>query len=390
MNNIKVCLIFLLFYNLNYAQKNKFEAIIKDAETLKPIEYVNIYCDEDISNNATGTISNENGEFNFDSSNTKITFSHLNYELLSVLLTPEIKEILLKPKQYVLDEIIVSNINPRDYLKNIMNLTNKRIDKNTLLKSYCRETVKVKNEFTKYSDALIDYYVQKGNGKSVLLLTQSRAIKNKNLDQEDDGSINNKNSAFDVRDYVKKAYNFESIDKLLEDDNYEFERKIKKEANGNEVEFVEIIPNEKSSEMLKKGYIIIDPKTKSIVEFKIYTSDNHIKNAKTVNLLIAKVRINKTFIWSKFKIINNQYILTYNKKQVNMHIKIGTKLDQDFDYASDLFVYEFNKNVNLPAKGYGNKSIFEAGNNFTEEFWKKYNVYPLGTETEKFINANQR
>lgn len=385
-----IFLIILLSFSISWSQSNKFVGIIKDSETLQPITYVNIFSEDDLKNNTTGTISNENGEFIVENNKTKISFSHISYENLTIDINTSQKEIFLKPKNYILDEIVVSNINPRDYLKKIMSLSNARLDKNTLLKSYCREIVKVNNEFTKYSDALVDYAIQKGNGKSVLTLKQSRTIQNNKLDNAENESIESKNSAFDIRDYVKKAYNFEYIQKLLENDDYEFERRIKKEANGEEYEFVEIIPKAESDEMLNTGYIIIDQKTNSIIEFKIYSSENHLKNAKTINLLIAKVKVNKKLIWSKFKIIGNQYVLIYNKKQVAMHIKIGSSVNHDFDYLSDLFVYEFKNNEEIPVKGYNKKTIFEAGNNFTEKFWTKYNVFPLGADIENFISLNQK
>ncbi|SRX76450.1 hypothetical protein AEQU3_03450 [Aequorivita antarctica] len=296
----------------------------------------------------------------------------------------------MKPKNYVLDEIVISNEKPKDYLKKIIKLSKNKIDKNTLLKGYCREIVKVNNEYTKYSDALVDYYIKKGNGKANLVLGQHRALKSNNLINEDDKSIGNDNSPINVKDYVKNAYSFETIEKLLKSDDYEFERKIMKEANGDEYEYIGIIPNEESDEMLNKGYVIIDPKSKSILEFKIYTSENHLKNAKTINLLIAKAKRNNILVWSKFKIINNQYILIYSKKQVGMYIKMGKKVDHNFDYASDLFVYEFKNNVEIPDNGYSKKTLFEAGNSFTDNFWTKYNIFPLSENEEKFINSIQQ
>ena len=325
-----------------------------------------------------------------EDNNSKILFSHINYESFSIESDGNLKEIFLKPKNYVLDEVVIYNENPKNYLKKIINLSKNKIDKNTLLKGYCREIVKVNNEYTKFSDALVDYYIKKGNGKSNLILGQHRALKSNKLNDQDDKSIDNINSAFNIKDYVKSAYNFETIQKLLKSDGYEFERRIKKEANGEEYEYIGIIPNEESNEMLNKGYVIIDPKSKSILEFKIYTSENHLKNAKLINILIAKVKINNVLIWSKFKIINNQYILTYNKKQFGVYIKKGEKIDHNFDFASDLFVYEFKNNVEIPDKGYNNKTLFEAGNSFTEKFWLKYNVFPLSEKEEKFINSIQQ
>ncbi|MDO8987091.1 MAG: hypothetical protein Q7V14_02590, partial [Coriobacteriia bacterium] len=241
-----------------------------------------------------------------------------------------------------------------------------------------------------FSDALVNYYVNKDDGKSNVVLEQHRALKSNILNDKDDEGIDDINSLFNVKDYVKNAYNFEAIEKLLNNDDYEFERKIKKDSNGEEYEYIGIIPNDESDEMLNKGYIIIDPKIERILEYKIYTSENHLSNAELKNLLIAKARINKFLVWSKFKIINDQYILTYNKKQVEIYIKMGKKIDHNFDFTSDLFIYEFKKNVEIPKNRYNKKTIFQAGTNYTENFWEKYNIFPLSENEEKFINSIQK
>lgn len=391
MNMKTIYILLLLISNQIWSQNNKITGVIRDSETLQPIPYVSIYSENELKNNSTGSISNENGEFAIIiNTKSKITFSHINYELFSIESDGNLKEILLKPKSYVLDEIIISNEKPKDYLKKIISLSKNKINKNTLLKGYFREIVKVNNEHTKYSDALVDYYIKKGNGKSTLVLGQHRALKSNDLNNTDDKSIDNINTVFDVKDFVKNAYNFETIEKLLKSDDYEFERKIKKEANGNEYEYIGIIPNEESDEMLNKGYVIIDPKSKSILEFKIYTSENHLKNAKTRNLLIAKGRRNNFLVWSKYKIINNQAILIYNKRQVGMYIKMGKKVDHNFDFSCDLFIYEFKNNVEIPSNGYSKKTLFQAGNSFTENFWTNHNVFPLSEEEVKFINSIQQ
>jgi len=388
LNMKKNCILLLLISNLAWSQNIKIQGVVKDSETFQPIPYVNIYSEIELKNNSTGSISNENGEFTITiNSKSKIVFSHINYELFSIESDGNLKEIILRPKNYVLDKIVISSEKPKDYLKKIIRLSKNKINKNTLLRGYCREIVKVNNEYTKYSDALVDYYVKKGNGKSNLVLGQHRALRSDNLNNEDDESIGNDNSPINVQDYVKNAYNFETIEKLLKSDDYEFERKIKKEANGDEYEYIGIIPNGESDEMLNKGYVIIDPKSESILEFKVYTSENHLKNAKTINFLIAKAKRTKVLVWSKFKIINSQYILIYNKKQVGMYIKMGRKVDHNFDFASDLFVYEFKESVEIPGNGYNKKSLFEAGNSFTDNFWTKYNVFPLSENDEKFINS---
>lgn len=386
----KICILIFLISNLTWSQNTTISGIIKDSETLQPISFVNIYSENDLKNNYTGSISNENGEFSIINYKTNIVFSHVSYEPFTINSDENLEVIILKPKSYVLDEVVISNQNPKDYLRKIVALSNSKMDKNTLLKSYCREIVKINDEYTKFSDALVDYYVNKGDGKSNVVLGQHRALKSNVLNDKDDQNIDDVNSLFNVKDYVKSAYNFEAIEKLLNNDGYEFERKITKDSNGEEYEYLGIIPNDESDEMLNKGYVIIDPKRERILEYKIYTSENHLKNAKLKNLLIAKARINKSLVWSKFKIINDQYILTYNKKQVEMYIKMGKKIDHNFNFTSDLFIYEFKKSVEIPKKGYNKKTIFQAGTNYTENFWEKYNIFPLSENEENFINSIQK
>jgi len=388
MKNIFVLL--LLISSQTWSQTNKIRGVIKDSRTLQPISYVSIYSENELRNNSTGSISNENGEFTITINvQSKIVFSHINYEPFSIESNGNLKEILLNPKTYILDEIVISNEKPKDYLKKIINLSKNKIEKNTLLKGYFREIIKVNDEYTKFSDALVDYYIRKRNGNSTLVLGQHRALKSTNQSISYDEITETTNSVFSISDFVKNAYDFETLENLLKKDDYEFERKIKKEANGDEYEHIQIIPNEESNEMLNKGYVIIDPKSKNILEFKIYTSENHSKNAKTRNLLIAKGKRNKLLVWSKFKTINNQYILIYNKRQVGMHIKMGKKINHNFDFASDLFVYEFKNNVPIPENGYRKRTLFQAGNSFTDNFWTKYNVFPLSADEETFINSIQ-
>lgn len=386
----KILIFFLITVNIINAQNKEFSGIVKDSETLLPIEFVNIYFENEPNNSSTGSISNELGEFTLRNNEGKVTFSHINYESLTITLNKKFNEIILKPKNFILDEIVISTISTRDYLNKIIEDSGNKLNKNTLLKSYCREIVKVDNEFTKFSDALVDYYVKKGNGKSKILLKESRAFDNGNIDSKDNSGINEINSVFKLKDYVKNAYNFEMLEKIVKNENYEFERKLKKESNGKEYEFIKIIPNIESKQMLFKGFIIIDKISKKILEYRVNTSENHSENGKLINILIAKVKIKNSLKWSKFKIFNNQYILTYNKKQVEMFIEMGKKVNSDFNFNSDLFVYEFASDVKIPKKGYNKKTIYQAGTNYKEEFWKKYNSFPLTESQQNFIKTAKK
>ena len=57
----KILLLLIVLSNSIWAQTAKIEGVIKDAETLLPISYVNIFTEAELKNNSTGSISNENG-----------------------------------------------------------------------------------------------------------------------------------------------------------------------------------------------------------------------------------------------------------------------------------------------------------------------------------------
>jgi hypothetical protein len=381
--------IVLLFSAIGWSQSHNLTGVIKDANTMEPIPYVTISFENSVSHNYTGGISNENGEFSITDSGGKVIFNHVNYEPLSLELKYAHTEVLLQLKNYLLEEVVISKISPRDYLSDIIKNANSKVDKNTLLKSYCREIVKVNNDISKFSDGMVDYYVKKGNGKSEVIVSQHRAYKSNAIDDADDKSVEAINTIFDVKEHVQKAYSFNALEKVVVNGDYDFVRKIKKDTNGAEYEYIEIIPNEKSKHLLNKGYVIVDIETKNILEYKIYTSESHVKNARFYNFLFAKAKIHHTLKWSKFKIINDQYLLIYNKKELGVFLSSGKTLNHDFDFTSDLFVYEFDKDVPLPATGYTKKSLFQAGTSYTNEYWKNHNVFPLSTAEEHFIHAIQ-
>lgn len=378
-------LVFLFFTQLHFAQQ-KFNGIILDAETRTPIEYVNISLEISEKNNETGTISNEIGEFQVNETNSNLLISHLNYETLKISYSNLTKEILLKPKKYELEEIIVSNEDPRDYLMKIIKNSTIKLNKNTEFKAYGREVVKINNQISKFSDALVNYYIVKGNGKSKVTLEQNRAFKNKATEKlENEKNLNDLNSVFEINEYVKVAYDFKNITNLLKNKEYQFERKIKKSGT-EEYEVVEIIPNENSKKYLSKGYIVIDLKTNTILEFKIHSSENHAKNSEIKNILIAKLRLNKYLYWTKFKYVNNEYILNYNKKMIDAYIKFGSKINDNLEFMSDIFVYDYKSNVQIPEISYKKRTIFEAGTNIKDNYWNEHNVFPLSESEQLFLN----
>ncbi|NHN26090.1 carboxypeptidase-like regulatory domain-containing protein [Flavobacterium jejuense] len=381
----KKILFFLLFCCIGFSQENTIKGIIKDAETNEVIPFVNIIFKDSKDDFSSGSMSNENGEFSIDK--TKIVeFSHLNYESQNVELKESLNEIYLMPKVYILDEIIMSNISGKDHLKSLIKDAKIRAVKNTKLSTYGREIVKINNQYTKFADAKIDYFIKKGNGKSVLQIKQSRAFKADLIDSTS-SVLNSMDSAYDVRDYVKNAYNFDGIERLVKSNDYTFDRYLRRDESGFEYEYIKVIPNPDSDKLLYEGYVIVDSKTNKIIEFKVELAKSHKKNSKLKNIIIAKFKIIDHSVWCKLKYTNDQYELVYYKNSFDIYIQMGKKVHDNVSSTCDLFVYDYKNDVDIPKEGYKGKTIFEAGTNFTENFWNMNNIYPLKESEQQFINS---
>lgn len=381
MKNIITLL--LLMSSICWSQENKITGTIKDAKTMETIPFVNIIFKTNSTGELMGSMSNEEGEFSLNKEIKEVEFSHLNYETLNVTLSLNENEIVLEPKVFVLDELIMSDITAQDYLKDLIKQSKIRATKNTKLSTFGREVVKINNQYTKYADGQIDYYIKKGNGKSVLQMNQSRAFK-AILHDSTSSKINNTN-VNSIDKTVKNAYNFDLIEKIIKSKNYEFERYLRKDENNYEYEFIKIIPDSEINETLFDGFIIIDIKTKSIVEYKVQYAESHKKYSKLINILIAKAKLNDISKWVKFKIVDNQYILIYDKTSFDIFIKMGKKINDNIQSTCDLYVFDYKNDVEIPKKGYEGTSIFDAGTKFTDKYWDKYDAFPLKESDQEFV-----
>ena len=380
---------FILFFTAYYgiAQNTNLSAVVLDAETKIPIPNVSIYFDQDSTNSLIGTISNEEGKFTISSVNKKLIFSHVNYDPFTLNMTSDVHEVYLTPKTYLLDEIVISNEDPKVYLARIINNSLSTFDSHTLFKGYCRESVKIKDRLTKFSDALINFYVNKGKNKSKsLFVEQSRAFYNPEIDLNNEKNPESINSVYNVHDIIAEAYSLNYLSKLIaKSKNWEYVRKIKKSNTGEEIELVELVPNPATEKLLLCGYLIINPKTQKLLEYKINYSENHIKYAKEINLFSIKFKALKFLVWVKFKEFNGKNIVTYYQKDIGFFMNFNNKFEGNNEFKNELFIYEQQPIDKLPLKIYFKTSIFESGTNFSEEYWNKYNISPFSKEELNFI-----
>ncbi|WP_223034900.1 carboxypeptidase-like regulatory domain-containing protein [Hanstruepera marina] len=109
MNRTALFIVFLIISPIVYGQQIIMTGVLKDLETGKPIEFVNI----GVYNKNVGTISNFNGEFRLvlpiSFINDSLTISHVGYETIKIKIQKSKNiEISLTPKLNDLDEILIT------------------------------------------------------------------------------------------------------------------------------------------------------------------------------------------------------------------------------------------------------------------------------------------
>lgn len=385
---ITICL--LIIAHFSFSQSKTISGVIKDIATLQPIEAVSINLND--SNN--GTISNEEGKFRITISDTTktINFSHLYYNLETYVVKKNDTEIeiLLTPKEYILDEVVINKKPGKVMLQDALNASKSKLEKSVLLTTYYREFINVDNKYTNFSDGIIDYYIKRKSGASDLYVRQSRTfdLKDENASEREKAILSvNLN---DVSKAVSNAYNFKTLSQILNSDNYYFSSESKTETGGNSIIIITIEPKENiEKEFIYQGSVTYDSKTNLILDIDLRFSQEHKKFSKVHNVLIAKIKFNDMVRRTSFKIDSDNYVLLYSQVKVNVYVKFGKKINNTFESSSDITTLnykegEFELNA---SKKYKEKSLFTNGNKYTEEFWKKYNVRLLNEAEEKIINS---
>lgn len=387
----KISTLFLiLLVNSTFSQSKTITGIIKDITSSLPVESVSI----GVSGSNLGTISNEDGKFRITipENSNKIEFSHLYYKLetYSIKQNDTEIEIYLTPKSFALDEVVINHKPGKELLVNAVNASKEKLEKSIVLKTYYREFVNVDDKYTSFSDGLVDYYVKRKNGASDLQVKQSRVFDLKDEKASEREKAIQMVNLNDIRDAITHAYNFKALAKILKDDNYYYGVETKTEDNGNGIEVITIQPKEGvEEEQLCEGTVTYDAKTKLILDIDIRFSPEHKKFNTIRNLIIAKAKFNDFARKTKFKIDGDKYVIIYNQIKINIYMKFGKMINNTFESVYDMTTLDYVEGEFKldKEKKYKERSLFDNGNKYTEEFWKKYNVVLLSDAEEKIINS---
>lgn len=381
-----------------YSQNNQIRGVVKDFKTQQPIAGVSVSA----GNNGATATNAEGGFVIFVPQETEeLIFSHVSYAVWAEELNSKksFLEVYLESEAYNLAELIFTVESGKDILENAYKNSLKKLEKSVILHTYFREFIESKyvdasnrmlagnDTITTFSDGLLDYYVR-NNGKSDVFVKQSRAFDNKadSLKSADD------NSSIDIRKVMVDAYEIPMVKHILKSKDYIFEKDYKEDTNGKGMYAITIIPKENVKEVLYEGKVLIDEPSNLILDVYFKTSEkHHQKYAKTSRFLGFEFKNGLYESKMSYKLDESKYLPYYKalKHEVTYGIPIKGGKYYLSSYSSNNLVvtgYEANVKNKDRTKRYRESTLYNAGKNYTEEYWKTQNTLLLTKKEQDIID----
>jgi hypothetical protein len=392
MRNV-YALMTLFFCFTTFAQSIAIRGVLKDAVTKEPI----IVASVGVQNSGLGTITNEEGVFQLSApKSATIVISYLGYKTKFIpgFDFKDNQIILLEQSEEVLEEVMVTKIPLPKIMEDIIIASKARFNKPIVLHTYYREFVKVDGKHKKFSDGVLDYHASGGSKKtkSDLIVKQNRSFSLTATNEEEDDQIT---GTLNVQKGISNSYSFEFLERTILKDknliNYELTLKSRKNVDGRELYAIIIEPRKEIEKALFEGAVIYDPETKLIYEVDLHLAESHKQFPRTISLLGLHVAFLETKFRAAYKMINNNYVLSYNNRHVKY--KVWTKKEQEItESRSDLIVTDFEKDdltYNKKAV-YKKKYLYDKSTSYNGKFWQKNNAIVLTDEEEKVIASLEK
>lgn len=387
----------LLFVLLNFAafgQTVAIRGLLKDKGNNEPVVGASIA----VKGGTIGTIANEEGMFQLTvDKDAVIAISCIGYKSASVAaadFTDKSFVVLLEQDEQKLDEVIVSKTPLNEMLEHLVATSSARFNKPILLHTYYREFAKLNGKYTKFSDGLLDYHISGTTKdlKSDLIVKQSRAAR---IYKDEDDELDFDPLA-NVQRGISGNYEFASIQRVLlhkkNYKDYDMMLKSRKDKNGKELYAITFEPRADVQKSLYQGSILYDPETNLILDVDIYLAPSHMQYKKTINILIVKICLLDARIRSTYRIVNNNYTLSYTTYSTSIKIWNKKRFNETLDSKIDLLVTDFSKDdLSYDKKSvYKEKGLYARGNKYTSKFWQENNAIVLTAEEENIIKSLEK
>jgi len=379
MNKL-IILLLSFISSVGIAQEAEYSIVVKDIETLLPIENVTIV----ILKTKQILLTNQEGKVSFVlSGGSNVQISETNYENIT-LRWANLKEsefvVYLKSKHNKLDEIVVSKENPQKILQRIVSNSAKNLAMPYRLKVYVREFFMLNNKYSYYNDGLVNFQFSGGqkNVNTTLLVEQNRSY---GLLETD---ISADLKGYDLNNIMENYSNLSYFDPILDP-------KAKKEYNfttkghpTNAAYYImSVVPLDKAKEAVDNFEIVYDPEKKLIIEFTISIAPGVVAEI-VEKAAIGSKNITRSVVNVNYRIEGTDYYVLNSNEEIgyDLVMKDGVK---NIQVRNNFITTHFDKQkfTFKDSDVFKDKTLFNKKNKIMTNYWNISGF--TSTEEEKKI-----
>jgi hypothetical protein len=288
----------------------------------------------------------------------------------------------LETKAIVLDEVVISNVEP--FIKKVLDNLSNNFSAAPYTNDFFLRSVLKKNEgIVKFQDfsgimnvAGFSKTSEKKKTKKGIEIVNMRKI-----------SIREKKDIVDFK--------LPSFDELLTVNLYLEPKEIDlTEEDSGDTNYRKIIirsKNKNTNEQKLNGYLIVNKKDYAIIQYFISFFDDPSNGSYAETFMgnhkFRTIKYEKTINLSK-NTTTGKYYLNNAKLDVQVEILADKKIEKTFFYnlAMDYFVTKSITNEIVDSNFSGDKEVFKAKFTYSDDFWKTQNQLPLTSEIQNFID----
>ncbi|KAF2517717.1 hypothetical protein [Flavobacterium foetidum] len=380
----KLILLFVVLYNVNIsAQNQEYSIIVKDIETLEPIQNATVI----IMKTQQILLSNEEGKVTFMlTGGSNVQVSETNYEDITVRWTSLNGDqkfvIYLKSKNNKLDEVVLSKESQDKILQKLVNNSTKKISISHRQKVYVREFFMMNNQYSYYNDGLVNFQFDKNNNATTLLVEQNRSYGLLEADVSPDLR------GYNLNNIMENYSNFKYFDPLLDSKSKkEYDFSIKGHSKNKDYYVMSVTPLDKAKEAIDNFEIVYDPEKKLIIEFEITVTPLNLDKVeeKTGN---GDKNLTKSYVKVAYRWDGNDYYFLSSNEEVAYDLIAKDKPKKNIQVRNSFVTTEFTKQnfTYSDSDVFKEKSLFNKKNKILTNYWDLSGF--TATEEEKAIIAS--
>lgn len=381
------CLFLCTF--LSFSQTKEFVLIFKDKATGSPIENVLVSIlrtDENFQSNKEGLV-----KFKLEKP-SRIIITHTEYKqitLNSVTFKEAEITIELESISQDIEDVVITNRQSFSILKTLINKSMKQLTAPINLKIYTREFFKYNNEYTSYSDGLVNFCLKEKPDKfdADILVEQNRTYNLINNEK-----IEKKTLSYNMYDIIQNYYDFKYINNLAESKakkKFEFEIKtVRGKAN-----FYQMIitPKPEIEEFLPTVTIVYDFKKNIILELEYFVEPDRFEFSDVSNLKVVKGKVFNSTFKALYLVDGEDYFLASTKEEIGIMVKDKKDVENKVEVVNYLMTTQHSRKFVPYQKEdvFKEKSLINKKNSIITEYWETNSGLLLTTEEKKIVDNLQ-